>query len=32
VKYAGIDREELLIEAEKVMVEQGVVQNGTSSC
>jgi pyruvate kinase len=28
VKYVGSDREELLIEAEKVMVENGVVQNG----
>jgi len=28
VKYVGRDREELLIEAERVMVENGVVQNG----
>jgi len=28
VTYAGSDREELLIEAEKVLVENGLVQNG----
>jgi len=28
VKYTGSDREELLLEAEKVMVENGLVQNG----
>ena len=28
VKYTGSDREELLLEAEKVMVENGVVKNG----
>ena len=28
VKYVGSDREDLLIEAEKVLVENGVVQNG----
>jgi len=32
VKYVGDDREELLEEAESVLVRNGVVQKGISSC